>query len=323
MLNFKSLFCALISIILSALATGIWIKISKKENIGQPIRKEGNKEHMKKEGTPTMGGLPFSLLFIILIFIFTGFNRHSIIIALSVFLFGGIGFLDDLEKVRMKENEGLTPRQKLILQFAFGGILVIYAYITNPEMSAQIIPFFNWSWNLSILWIPVLAFIIVGTVNAVNLTDGLDGLCSGVSLPVFLALSFLAFITMPTDIGVSRSAIIFFGLLVGFLFFNSHPASIFMGDTGSMAIGGAICGILLVLNRLPFLLIIGGIYLIEALSVIIQVAYFKRTGGKRIFLMSPIHHHYELKGYKEEKVTAAFSIISIILSIITILIWPL
>lgn len=322
-MDFKIFSYIILSIILSALSTFAWIKISEREKIGQPIRKEGNQEHMKKQGTPTMGGLAFSLLFLILLLIFSGINRDSIIIGLSVIFFGTIGFLDDARKVRMKENEGLTPRQKLILQFALAGFLLIYAYFTEDKIGEQIIPFFNFRLKWGLAFLPILAVIIVGTVNAVNLTDGLDGLCSGVSIPVFLSLAFLAFMEGGEGTTAALASLIFAAVLLGFLFFNSHPASIFMGDTGSMAIGGGVCGILLVMNRLPFLMILGGIYFIEALSVIIQVAYFKRTGGKRIFLMSPIHHHFELKGYPEEKVTAAFTIISILLGLLTILIWPL
>lgn len=317
----KMCFLSLLACGLSALATAFWISFSRKKALGQPIRKEGNQAHYKKAGTPTMGGLAFSLLFLVLYLLFNGISRHSFLILASCLAFGGIGFLDDWKKIRKKENEGLTPRQKLLLQFALAGFLVLFAYVTDPMVKKQAIPFFSTRWNLSIFWIPILAFILVGTVNAVNLTDGLDGLCAGVSLPIFLTLALLSLTGLVLYPEVALAGMLFSGLLLGFLFFNSHPASVFMGDTGSMAIGGALCGMLLVLNRLPFLLILGGVYLLEALSVLLQVAYFKKTGGKRIFLMSPIHHHFELKGYAEEKVTVAFTAMSFLLCLVTILLW--
>ncbi|MBY0584400.1 phospho-N-acetylmuramoyl-pentapeptide-transferase [Murdochiella sp. Marseille-P8839] len=311
----------LLAAFLSAAATYFWIRFSRKESLGQEIREEGNKAHYKKKGTPTMGGVAFTAVFLLLILFFGKGNVATLLIALCTLGFGAIGFLDDWEKFKKRESEGLTPKQKLLLQFAFAAVLLAVNYFFSSEMAIQTIPFFGWQWKLGLLSIPLLAFIMVGTVNAVNLTDGLDGLCAGVSLPVFFTIAFLSHLTVANEDGVATAAVLFAGVLVGFLFFNSHPASLFMGDTGSMAIGGALSAMMMVMNRLPFLLVLGGIYLVEALSVIIQVAYFKRTGGKRIFLMSPIHHHFELKGYPEEKVTAAFSLVSVLLCLLTIRVW--
>ncbi|MDD7593684.1 MAG: phospho-N-acetylmuramoyl-pentapeptide-transferase [Peptoniphilaceae bacterium] len=311
----------LLSILLSVAATWAWIRFSKRESIGQEIRQEGNKAHYQKQGTPTMGGVAFTLVFLVLLFVYGGFNYETFIIMAATVGFSAIGFLDDAAKVYKRQSEGLTPRQKLILQFGIAGLLVLINFFSTPEMATQTVPLFGWRWHWGILWIPVLAFVIVGTVNATNLTDGLDGLAGGVSVPVFLTMAFLGAKERLGNGVPTVAALLFAGVLVGFLFFNNHPAQVFMGDTGSMAIGGALCGMLLLLNRLPFLLFLGGIYLVEALSVMIQVTYFRHTGGKRIFLMSPIHHHFELKGIPEQKVTASFRFVSVLLCLVTIWLW--
>lgn len=306
----------------SGLGTYFWIRFSRKKAIGQPIREEGNKAHYKKAGTPTMGGIVFILVSLVLLFVFTGFRPESLFLLLGTLGFALIGFLDDYEKVKQKQNEGLTPRQKLYLQFGLSFILVSLAFLVNRDLARQKIPFFNITLDLGFFWVPILMFVVVGSVNAVNLTDGLDGLCTGVSIPIFLALA-LAALIYPYAVSnvIYYYALIFAGALVGYLFFNAHPASVMMGDTGSMAIGGAIVSLLLLYNRLLFMVVLGGVYLMEALSVIIQVTYFKRTGGKRIFKMSPIHHHFELSGYPEEKITIAFSLVSLLLSLLTLAIF--
>lgn len=310
----------LVSVLLSALATKLWIGLSRRADVGQPIREEGNKEHYKKQGTPTMGGVAFSLLALLLGFVFEGFNKDFLLLILSTLGFGLIGFIDDYEKVKKKENEGLTPNQKLALQLIIAIITVVYAELSfDKDYQQQLIPIFNIPVKLSFLAYPALVFIIMGTVNSTNLTDGLDGLLAGVSIPVFFTISLLATAFGPATSSVYSYGLIFAGVLVGYLFFNANPASVMMGDTGSMAIGGAVCAMLLRLNLLPYLILLGGIYFAEALSVIIQRFYFRRTGGKRIFLMSPIHHHFELKGYKEQKITASFSIVSAILCLLTLM----
>lgn len=310
-----------IAIITSAFATRIWILALEKHDIGQPIRKEGNKEHYKKQGTPTMGGVAFTLVALVLALVFVGLNKEIILILIGCLGFAGIGFLDDREKVSKKENEGLTPKQKLILQSLLGLIMVIYAILVlDIDYTSQIIPILNVRVNLGVLAIVLLVFIIVGTTNAANLTDGLDGLLSGVSIPIFFTLAIIAFKIEYLSPSLGITALIFAGVLLGYLFFNSNPASVMMGDTGSMAIGGAICAILLAMNLLPYLILLAGVFFIEALSVLIQTFYFRRTGGKRIFLMSPIHHHFELKGYKEQKITTSFSIISILLCLVSLMV---
>lgn len=317
----ESLICFLIAFLLTLLGTKLWLKLSIEKNWGQPIREEGNVAHYKKKGTPTMGGVVFTIVYLVVLFIFAPLKDMQLfILILSCLGFFLIGLLDDWKKVQKKENEGLTPKQKLILQFVLAGLLVILAFYNNPDLTGQYLIFFRNPVELGFFWIPIDMFIIVGTVNAVNLTDGLDGLCTGVSLPVFLSIAFLASLwDGPYAVG-SLAAMIFAGALLGFLFFNAHPAQLFMGDAGSMAIGGAIIGILLIYGRLVSLIILGGIYLIEALSDIIQMLYFRKTGGKRFFRMAPIHHHFELGGMAEEKVAIRFSIVSLILCLISIII---
>lgn len=321
-LQYPGLLTFFLATLFSGLGTYFWIRFSRKKAIGQPIREEGNKAHYKKAGTPTMGGIVFTLVSLVLLFVFTGFRPESLFLLLGTLGFALIGFLDDYEKVKQKQNEGLTPRQKLYLQFGLSFILVSLAFLVNGDLARQKIPFFNVTLDLGLFWVPILMFVVVGSVNAVNLTDGLDGLCTGVSIPIFLALA-LAALIYPYAVSnvIYYYALIFAGALVGYLFFNAHPASVMMGDTGSMAIGGAIVSLLLLYNRLLFMVVLGGVYLMEALSVIIQVTYFKRTGGKRIFKMSPIHHHFELSGYPEEKITIAFSLVSLLLSLLTLAIF--
>ena len=321
-LQYPGLLTFFLATLFSGLGTYFWIRFSRKKAIGQPIREEGNKAHYKKAGTPTMGGIVFTLVSLVLVFVFTGFRPESLFLLLGTLGFALIGFLDDYEKVKQKQNEGLTPRQKLYLQFGLSFILVSLAFLVNGDLARQKIPFFNVTLDLGFFWVPILMFVVVGSVNAVNLTDGLDGLCTGVSIPIFLALA-LAALIYPYAVSnvIYYYALIFAGALVGYLFFNAHPASVMMGDTGSMAIGGAIVSLLLLYNRLLFMVVLGGVYLMEALSVIIQVTYFKRTGGKRIFKMSPIHHHFELSGYPEEKITIAFSLVSLLLSLLTLAIF--
>ncbi|NLW51978.1 MAG: phospho-N-acetylmuramoyl-pentapeptide-transferase [Tissierellia bacterium] len=304
----------IISIICSLAATKILIPILQKNKIGQPIREEGNKEHYAKAGTPTMGGLAFVTVYILLNAIFVGFGFDTLIVILSTILYGFIGFIDDYAKIKKAENLGLTERQKLVLQVLFAFVIVVVSYVVKGNLGYLLIPFFNINLNLGILVIPVLMFVFVGTTNAVNLTDGIDGLLASISIPVFFGIFMIA---NSRSGDISISALIFAGVLIGYLGFNSNPASIFMGDTGSMAIGGALTAMMMLMNLSLFLVIIGGIYMAEALSVMLQVASVKLR-KKRIFLMSPFHHHYELKGYKEPKIVANFMIVSIILTALTV-----
>lgn len=304
------------SIILSAIFVWRFIPILRRLKFGQPIREEGNKSHYAKQGTPTMGGIAFVFAFIIISLLTIKFDLSLVYILISTILFGGIGFIDDYQKISKNNNLGLTEIQKLMLQISIAFILVLIMYFTlDIKMYLVDIPFISKDINIGVLIIPILVFIITGTTNAVNITDGLDGLLSSVSIPVFLGISY---ISKDINTSVSISALIFAGVLLGFLIFNSNPASIFMGDTGSMAIGGAIVIMLIIINKPIYLIFIGGVYMIETLSVIIQTIYYKSTGGKRIFKMSPIHHHFELEGHKETKIVASFMVLSIVLTLLTI-----
>lgn len=309
----------IVSIIISLIATKSLIPLLRRQNVGQPIRAEGNKQHYAKAGTPTMGGMAFISVFIVLN-IYLLFRQEQanyfqiIIIQLATLAYGAIGFIDDYTKVKKKDNLGLTEKQKIILQVFVALILSLIVYFFQDGMSYLVVPIININFDMGIFVIPVMILALVGATNAVNLTDGIDGLLASVSIPVFFGIFIIA---SELYSSISLSALIFAGVLIGYLAFNANPASIFMGDTGSMAIGAAITMMMLLMNLTLYLLILGAIYVAEALSVIIQVISFK-TRGKRVFLMSPIHHHFELKGHKEPKIVANFMIISIILTSLTI-----
>lgn len=312
-----NIFVVLLVTLLITLVTGrIILPILRKRHIGQNIRKEGPKSHYDKAGTPTMGGVIFLIPVVIMTIILVPFSMQSLVLLISTLGFGLIGFIDDFQKLVLKQNLGLTARQKLVLQFGLSLIISLLCYFTNkPSIQSLRIPFIDAYLNVGILGIPIMMFILVGTSNAVNLTDGLDGLASSVSLPVFIFLALVA-----GNVENRNFALIMFAALLGFLFFNSYPASVFMGDTGSMAIGGAVAGLAINLEIPIFLIIFGGIYVMETLSVIIQVLSYRYRNKKRVFLMSPIHHHYELKGYKEAKIVTAFTIVSTILCLISLII---
>lgn len=305
---------ALISIISSIALGYAIIPILKNMKVGQNIRKEGPKSHYQKAGTPTMGGIIFIIAAFLITLIFVPFDLSTLILLLSTIGFGAIGFVDDFRKLVLKQSEGLKPKEKIILQFSLALIITILTFVYNKEsVTMMTIPFSNYRLPVGFLGFPILVFIIVGTTNAVNLTDGLDGLAASVSIPVFLSMFLLA------SKDTSRMfSVIMFGVLLGFLFFNSNPASVFMGDTGSMAIGGAVVALAIIESIPIYLVIFGGVYVVETLSVIIQVYSYKHRNKKRVFLMTPIHHHFELKGYKEPKIVTAFTIVSVVLCLITL-----
>lgn len=301
--------------ILVSLGLGLLIlPILKRRKIGQNIRDVGPKSHYSKAGTPTMGGIIFMIATLILSLVFLDFNLQNAILIISMLGFGAIGFIDDFRKLVLKQSEGLSPKGKLVLQFALAVIITVMAFI-NDRDSIELfrIPFTNFDLKLGILGIPLMIFIIVGTTNATNLTDGLDGLLASVSVPVFITLAIIG-----KDTDSELFSYIMMGTLLGFLFFNSNPASVFMGDTGSMAIGGAVVALSIVLRIPIYLIIFGGIYVMETLSVIIQVLSYRHRNKKRVFLMTPIHHHFELKGYKEAKIVVSFTVVSVILCMITL-----
>lgn len=299
-----------------AISGPFFIPALTKLKFGQSIRECGPQAHLKKSGTPTMGGL-MMLLAIVVATVAWGKLTPQVWIALILTLgHGVIGFVDDYIKVVLKRNLGLNARQKLLMQFCLAGSYLFYLELTAMNDFSVWIPGTGATIDLGIGYYLFAFLLLVGTTNAVNLTDGLDGLASSVTVPVALAYSFIAFTLGKTELSVFAMALV--GSCLGFLLFNKYPAKIFMGDTGSLALGGGIAALALLTKTELLLVIIGGIYVLEALSVILQVAYFKKSGGKRLFRMSPIHHHFELGGWKETKVVFVFSCISLCLSFLGI-----
>ena len=303
--------------IVCALIGPILIPYLHKLKFGQSIRECGPASHMKKSGTPTMGGL-MMLAALVLALLWGSFTPHIIIALVLTLGHALIGFLDDYIKVVMKRNLGLTAKQKFLLQFILAGAYVYFAE-THMQNTSLWIPLVNMNLDFGWAYYALAFILLVGTTNAVNLTDGLDGLVSFVSIPVTLAFAFIAFMQGMLD--VSGFALGLTGACLGFLLFNRHPAQVFMGDTGSLALGGGIAALALLTHTELLLVIIGGVYVAEAMSVIIQVTYFRLTGGKRIFRMSPLHHHYELGGWNEVKVVRVFTFVSFLLSAVGLWLW--
>lgn len=290
------------------------IPVLRKLKMGQTEREDGVKSHLKKAGTPTMGGV-IILLSVVVTSVFYIRDYPKIIPILFVTLgFGLIGFLDDYLKVVMRRSDGLYPKQKMALQIVVTAVFAFYMVKFTDVSLAMLLPFTGGKyWNVGWLAIPVMFFAVIGTVNGVNFTDGLDGLASSVTV---LVATFFTVVAIGTKSGIEPVTCSVVGALLGFLLFNVYPASVFMGDTGSLALGGFVASTAYMLQMPIFIIIVGMIYLIEVLSVMIQVTYFKRTGGKRIFKMAPIHHHFELCGWSETKVVAVFSIATAILCLI-------
>lgn len=304
----KIVMAIVISFIVASILGPIIIPLLHKLKFGQNIRQEGPKSHLKKAGTPTIGGLIFIFATIITMFIMVGNPTDEAMIALYSFVgFGFVGFLDDLLKIIKKKNEGLTSGQKMILLLIVSGFLTWYAY---KYIGTSInIPFLNGQINLGLFYIPAAMFYFAGVTNAVNLTDGLDGLATSVTV---LVTTFLGIISYNLGhISLAIFCVALAGALLAFLRFNAFPARVFMGDTGSLALGGAVAMVALILKMPLILVLIGIIYVIETLSVILQVASFKLT-GKRIFKMAPIHHHFEQLGWSETKIVSVFSIITVV-----------
>lgn len=284
---------------------------------GQSIREEGPTWHNSKAGTPMMGGLMFILALVICILGNMGaIQDHSVYFVLLLSLsFGLIGFLDDFTKAKYKRNLGLTSIQKALLQMAVSA-LFLYALYKHGAMTCDLyIPFFNVSFHIHpLVYILFAMFVMVGCVNAVNLTDGVDGLCASVTIPVMVFFTAAAIAMDRLSLALLPSALL--GGLLCYLFFNWHPAKVFMGDTGSLFLGGAVCALAFALDMPLILILVGFIYVVETLSVILQVGYFKLTHGKRLFKMAPIHHHFEMSGWKEEKIVLVFSGICAIMCVI-------
>ena len=302
----------------SMLVTARMIPLLKQKQFGQFIREEGPQAHLSKAGTPTMGGIAFIIGITVALaasmFMKGSMTTGKIAILLSMYAFGAIGFIDDFNKVAKKQNEGLTPKQKLILQVVFGAALAIFMMV--KEGTTMLIPFFGKTVDFGILYIPFVIFIEVAMANAVNLTDGLDGLAASTSSIVACTFAVIGMTVHGGSEPMAAAGQAVFGALIGFLLYNHYPAKIFMGDTGSMALGGVLSAMAIVGGMEWLLPIAGLIYVIEALSVIIQVTYFKKTGGKRVFRMAPIHHHFELGGWHETKVVRVFCLFTFICCVI-------
>ena len=303
--------------IVCALIGPVLIPYLHKLKFGQSIRECGPASHMKKSGTPTMGGL-MMLAALVLALCWGKFTPHVLMALVLTLGHAVIGFIDDYIKVVMKRNLGLTAKQKFLLQFILAGAYVYFAE-THLQNTNLWVPLVNITFDFGWAYYALAFILLVGTTNAVNLTDGLDGLVSFVSVPVTLAYAFIAYMQGMLD--VSGFALGLTGACLGFLLFNRHPAQVFMGDTGSLALGGGVAALALLTNTELLLVIIGGVYVAEAASVIIQVAYFRLTGGKRFFRMAPLHHHFELGGWKEVKVVEIFTIVSFLLSAVGLGLW--
>ena len=306
----------IIAFAISALLGPVVIPFLRKLKVGQTERKE-LESHLKKKGTPTMGGIMILASIIITSLFYVKDYPKIIPILFMTVGFGVIGFLDDYLKVVLRRSDGLLAWQKMILQIIVTGVFAVYMVKYSGVALTMLIPFSGGKYlDLGWLAIPVLFFAVVGTVNGTNFTDGLDGLASSVTIMV---ATFFSVVAIGTNAGIAPITCAVVGALLGFLLFNVYPASVFMGDTGSLALGGFVVSTAYMMQMPLFILIVGLIYLVEVLSVIIQVTYFKKTGGKRIFRMAPIHHHFELGGWSETRVVAVFSITTAILCLIALL----
>lgn len=329
-----TLLSLLLSFGITAVSGPAFINWLKKLKYGQEIREEGPAWHKKKSGTPTMGGIMFivgiavALIANVVIALIANNFGDGILKAVILFAvslgFGAIGFADDYIKVIKKRNLGLTAIEKFLLQLVLAAVYVFIMYFMGMLKTEVVIPFVRIAIDIPVvLYVPFVMFVVIGTVNAVNLTDGLDGLASSVTVVTMLFFAVYAFfrITPPSD-GVSIYATAVAGGLIGFLIFNKYPAKVFMGDTGSLFLGGALALIATELNMQLYLIIVGFVYFAETLSVIMQTTYFKLTKkkygeGRRIFKMTPIHHHFEMSGWKETKIVCAFTFAALVLCVIS------
>ena len=316
-MEYKFILPVLISFALSVILGPVVIPILRKLKMGQTERAEGVQSHLKKAGTPTMGGVIILASIVITSLFFVKEYPNIIPIVFVTLGFGLIGFLDDYLKVVLKRSDGLLAWQKMGLQLIVTGVFAFYITKVAEIDLSLIIPFTGGkTWDVGVFAIPLMFFVVIGTVNGVNFTDGLDGLASSVTV---LVATFFTVVAIGTKSGIEPATCAVVGALLGFLLFNVYPASVFMGDTGSLALGGFVAATAYMLQMPLFIIIVGAIYLIEVLSVMMQVSYFKMTGGKRIFKMAPIHHHFELCGWSETKVVAVFSIVTAILCLIALI----
>ena len=304
----------IVSFVISALLGPVVIPFLRRLKVGQTVRDEGPQAHLKKNGTPTMGGILIMIAVVVTSLLYVKDFPKIIPILFLTLGFGLIGFVDDYIKVVLKRSMGLRAWQKMIGQFVVTGIFAFYLTNYTDVSLAMKIPFLsNQYLDFGIFNIPVLLFIVVGTANGTNFTDGLDGLASSVTV---IVATFFTVVAIGTGSGIEPITCAVVGALMGFLLFNVYPASVFMGDTGSLALGGFVAAAAYMMQMPLFIVIVGFIYMVEVLSDILQVSYFKVSGGKRIFKMAPIHHHFELCGWSETRVVAVFSIVTALLCLV-------
>lgn len=302
------LISVLVSFLISAALCPVFIPFLRKLKFGQFVRDDGPQSHLKKQGTPTMGGIIILISIIVTSLFFVSGRKDMLAVLFATVGFGVIGFLDDYIKVVMKRSMGLRAWQKIVAQLVVTAVFAYYIETVLNVGTTTYLPFVGVYADLHYLYYPFLFIVMLGTVNGVNLTDGLDGLASSVT--VLVAVFFTVAAVYFSDSSLAPITCAVAGSLMGFLVYNVHPASVFMGDTGSLALGGFVAATALVLGMPLLILIVGIIYFVESLSVIIQVTYFKLTKGKRFFKMAPLHHHFEMCGWSETKIVAVFSIIT-------------
>lgn len=311
---YSAIYAILIAFIMNIFLCPTIIPFLTRLKFGQNVRDDGPQSHLVKSGTPTMGGIMILISLVISSLFFLKGNKDGIAVLFVTIGYGIIGFIDDYIKVVKKRSLGLRAYQKIIGQLIITGVFLYYLYSFSNIGTEIYIPFTNSkTLELGILFIPFFFIVMVGTVNSVNLTDGLDGLASGVTV---LVVTFFLFNALAINRGLLPITGAAVGALLGFLLFNTHPAKVFMGDTGSLALGGLVASIAIIMKMPLFIIIVGIIYVLEAVSVILQVGYFKITKGKRLFKMAPIHHHFEQCGWKEVKVVTVFYIITAIACLI-------
>ncbi len=316
-MNSVILISVLISFAISVLLGPVVIPFLRRLKIGQTERTEGPESHLKKNGTPTMGGILILVSVVVTSLVFVRDYPRIIPVLFLTLGFGLVGFLDDYIKVVLRRSMGLRAWQKFALQVVVTGVFTFYLLHYTDVSLAMKVPFLEGVYlDFGWLNIPILFFVVIGTVNGTNFTDGLDGLASSVTV---LVATFFTVVAIGTDSGIEPITCAVVGALLGFLLFNVHPASVFMGDTGSLALGGFVAAAAYMMQMPLYIVIVGLVYLVEVLSVIMQVTYFKATGGKRIFKMAPIHHHFELCGWSETRVVAVFSIVTALLCLVALM----
>ncbi len=313
LIDFRYIFAVILSFSVTAILGPFMIPVLRRLKVGNTEREE-LKSHQKKTGTPTMGGLMILLSIIITSLFFISSYPKIVPILFVTVGFGVIGFFDDYLKVVLKRSDGLFAWQKMILEIVVTAVFAIYLQRFSDVPLTMLIPFSGGKYaDFGWLALPILFLAVIGTVNGANFTDGLDGLASSVTV---LIATFFSVVAVGTNSGIEPVTCAVVGALLGFLLFNVYPASVFMGDTGSLALGGFVASVAYMMQMPMFILIVGLIYWIEILSVMIQVGYFKMTHGKRFFRMAPIHHHFELGGWSETRVVAVFSIVTTILCLV-------